>query len=441
MKRFLLEQLPAYMLVTVLALIVVHAPLTVWLGTVFPGASLAVKAWKEVLIVIAGVLVGVGLWRRGTLGSFIRRPVIALLMMYVALHLLLTGIYPQSFQSTVAGLLIDLRYVLYFAVVYGFLTLYPRYKGVFVRVGIAGACVVVGFAALQLLLPKDTLTAIGYGDTTIQPYLTVDKNPDFIRFSSTLRGPNPLGAYAVMVLTGVVAFGIMAGRAVKDWRVKLLHAGLGVFGVIALWISYSRSAWLGLAVSIAMLLVMRYWRKPQPRTWGVIAACIVVLAAGTLAIKDTVFFQNVILHNNPTTGADIDSNTAHAESLITGLQRTLMQPLGAGVGSTGSASLLGESGMIIENQYLMIAHETGWAGLALFVTLFIVVLRQLWLRRNDWLARTLFASGIGLAVIGLLLPVWADDTVSIIWWGLAAVSMIGGEYGKHTANQKTKRTA
>jgi hypothetical protein len=34
-----------------------------------------------------------------------------------------------------------------------------------------------------------------------------------------------------------------------------------------------------------------------------------------------------------------------------------------------------------------------------------------------------FASGIGLAVIGVLLPVFVDETVAIIWWGLAAVGL------------------
>jgi hypothetical protein len=48
---------------------------------------------------------------------------------------------------------------------------------------------------------------------------------------------------------------------------------------------------------------------------------------------------------------------------------------------------------------------------------------RLWQRRTDWLALGLFSSGIGLALIGLLLPVWVDDTVSIVWWGLAAVAI------------------
>ena len=96
-------------------------------------------------------------------------------------------------------------------------------------------------------------------------------------------------------------------------------------------------------------------------------------------------------------------------------------------------------GPIIENQYLFIAHEVGWPGLALFVALFVMILVRLWKFRSDWLALGVLASGIGLALIGLLLPVWADDTVSIIWWGLAGLA-IGGTYGR-TVNKTTKRAA
>jgi hypothetical protein len=36
----------------------------------------------------------------------------------------------------------------------------------------------------------------------------------------------------------------------------------------------------------------------------------------------------------------------------------------------------------------------------------------------------MLASGLAMLVIGLLLPVWADDTVALVWWG-----MTGGVLG------------
>ena len=83
----------------------------------------------------------------------------------------------------------------------------------------------------------------------------------------------------------------------------------------------------------------------------------------------------------------------------------------------------GEKTLIIENQYLFVAHENGWIGLALFLMITYYVLVGLWKRRAAWLALAVSASGVGIAIAGLFLPVWVDDTVSIIWWGLAAIAL------------------
>ena len=91
------------------------------------------------------------------------------------------------------------------------------------------------------------------------------------------------------------------------------------------------------------------------------------------------------------------------------------------MGSTGSAAQFGDTPLIIENQYLMVAHEVGWLGLALFLGVCWLVLVELWRRRQNWRAAAVWASGLGAAAVGMLLPVWVDDTVAIIWWGLAAV--------------------
>jgi hypothetical protein len=51
--------------------------------------------------------------------------------------------------------------------------------------------------------------------------------------------------------------------------------------------------------------------------------------------------------------------------------------------------------------------------------LFIGTLIALYKRRFSWIALGTFGAGVGLAIIGLLLPVWTDDTIAVIWWGLA----------------------
>jgi hypothetical protein len=201
---------------------------------------------------------------------------------------------------------------------------------------------------------------------------------------------------------------------------------LTVGGIVALWASYSRSALIAAGAGIVIVLVATVGRKLSRRTWVIGSVVTVALVGGLLLERGNSFISNVVLHDNPGGNSAVDSNQGHIESLQDGMRRLGQQPLGGGIGSTGSASLYGHSPLIIENQYLLTAHEAGWLGLVLFGLIFVGVLRRLWARRQDYLSLGVFASGIGLALIGLLLPVWVDDTVAIIWWGLAAI-VLGGE--------------
>lgn len=423
MKRIKIEHIVAWLLLIILGLVVVHAPLAVFVESRWPGVGDGVKAWKEYLLLIVLVLICVKITLTKTWGKILKDKLLWLVAAYALLHGIIAVADTVGILPTIAGLMIDLRYAAYFVAVYVFLQAYPKYITSFYRVAVVGAVIVLGFALLQQVLPRDFLKYVGYSESTIKPYLTVDENPDYVRHSSTLRGPNPLGAYAMMVLAGVVAYGMAVGHKVKNVKVKYLHLFLLIGALVALWTSQSRSAWIAAATAVLVLLIVRYRRAISGKVGPLLVLGAVVLVVGVYAIKDTAFFHNVILHDNPTTGADVDSNTGHAESLLHGTTKMLDNPLGSGVGSTGSASLYGDSPLIIENQYLFTAHEVGWLGLGLFVAIFAVVMVRLWRLRQDWKALAVFASGLGLAVIGLLLPVWVDDTVSIIWWGLAAVQL------------------
>jgi hypothetical protein len=292
----------------------------------------------------------------------------------------------------------------------------------FIKIGIAGALVMVIFSILQVtILPADILKYIGYNNSTIVPYLTVDQNHSYIRINSTLRGPNPVGAYTLIVLTLLIA--ALYRKAVVPKKTRIVMAILAVGGVIALWASYSRSALLAAILSALIVVLTVSYKRIAPRIWvGALTAIIVVILA-VFTIGGSTFVSNIFLHDNPNGGSATKSDQGHLSSLSDGAKLVIRQPLGAGVGSTGSASLYTKSPLVIENQYLFIAHEAGWIGLIAFMVLFVWILKKLWRRKKDWLAIGVFASGIGLALIGLLLPVWVDDTVSIVWWGLAGIAL------------------
>jgi len=443
-KFTLLDKLYVGILLAVFGGIVLHAPLSVGLSTVFPQAELLIKSWKEILLLLAGVLILTILYRKKQWG-LLRSPILLLIAAYAALHLLLIPLSSQGNTSIIAGLMIDLRYVLFFGLVYLAICLYPTLRKPFLVAFFVGAFIVAAFTLLQVfVLPPDILRYIGYNESTIVPYLTVDDNPAFIRINSTLRGPNPLGAYAVIVLAILFA-GWLKGVGAERRR-PLLPVSVVVIGsFVALWVSYSRSALIAAFVAIGLVMLLVAGRRIPTRAWIVIATLVVATAGGLFAARDSNFVSNVLLHDNATTGPLETSNDGHAASLAEGVDRMVHQPLGGGVGSTGSASLYGDTPLIIENQYLFIAHEAGWLGLGLFLVLTFKVLQQLWRRRFDWLAVGVFAGGIGLALIGILLPVWVDDTVAIIWWGLAAVALgtidMKGESRGREINKTPKRTA
>jgi len=421
-KQLVLGKIYVGILLVIFGGIVLHAPFSVAVGTLFPSHSLLIKSWKEILMLVAGVI-AIFLLYKTKKTKILCDPIILIIAAYAVLHLVLLTYNFQGVSASLAGLAIDLRYILFFALVYITINLYPEYRKIFIRVGIAGALVILIFALLQVfILPHDILKYIGYSINTISPYLTVDQNNDFIRINSTLRGPNPLGAYSVIILAIAIA-AISKNKVDKVKTSITITAILLVGGLVALWSSYSRSALIAAVLSVAIVLAITVFHKLSTKMWITIGLSMVILTAGVSMIAGNQFISNVLLHENPSGGSNISSNEGHISSLQDGVNQLIRQPLGAGIGSTGSASLYSSNQEIIENQYLFTAHESGWLGLIGFVVIFGSIIYRLWRSRSNWLSLGVFASGIGLALIGMLLPVWVDDTVAIIWWGLAAIAI------------------
>lgn len=436
--RSILDRIIIGLLVAIMALIVIHAPLSVFIGSKIPVLALSIKAWKEIVMAIAALLVVLRYGQR-LVRDFRRDPLIILCGLYVVLHIVLALPSANGGLAAIAGLMVDLRYIAYFILIYVVTRYNPRYRAWLWHTAAIGAAVVLGFLLAQFVLPTDFLKYLGYNETTIAPYMLVDMNPAFVRYNSTLRGPNPLGAYAIIVVSVAVAWWLVRMKKLRDRWWLVLPAFYSVVGLVAAWVSYSRSALAAAAGSIGLVAVLQLGCRVSRRVWlagiGIMIAC----AAGLYLIRGTEFFHTVIIHDNPATGAHTTSNDDHAKSLSAGIARMAQQPLGAGVGTTGSAAMYGSMPHIIENQYVMVAHEVGWLGLVLFVLIYTLVLRGLWKQRRQWYAVGLWASGVGLVLVGIVLPVWADDTVSIVWWGLAAAvcskNYKGEIYG--TSHKKT----
>lgn len=437
MKRIGLLGVYEWGLLAVVFLVVLHAPFSVGIGNVLPDYALALKAWKEITLALLGVMAVVLITRRRLWTKLLSDWLVRLALAFIVLHLILAVVLGGDSPSVVAGLMIDLRFIVMFLHVYVLAILRP---GALHRVLLsvaAGAVVVLGFGLLQItVLPDDTLRGIGYSRETITPYTTIDNNQDYVRINSTLRGPNPLGALAVVYATLAVAY-VSTRYATASARLRAAMIASIVVAVAVLFASYSRSAYVALVVSMALLAATVV--RPTKKIIAGVGVGLVLVGMILAVVSATDWYANVILHEDPESTSVSKSNDDHLLSLNTGLERTLTQPIGAGVGSTGSASLYDKNSAndtIIENYYFFVAHESGWLGLGLFVSLFGLILVRLWRSKMNWIGAGVLASGLGLAVIGLLLPVWADETVALTWWALAGAviaptsGIIKGRHGK-----------
>jgi hypothetical protein len=426
-------------LAMVLVLLPFHALLTVGYAALVGHYDL-LRLWKELLLLlllpVAGVLVFKTPGLRARLAVEWKHWLFWCIGAYIVLHVVLGLVALAKGQvnsyALVYAWVINLRLFLVFGIAYILASRSGWLRDNWQRWLVWPAVVVVGFGLLQIfVLPSDFLRHFGYGLGTILPYETVDQKLDYIRVQSTLRGANPLGAYLVLVLTAVMALLLKEPLQFKRSMKRDDYDRRQIFGVILLSAgllvlvdTYSRSAYAGMvAAALALAVLAIHGRKAKVRlAW--IAAGIVVLAAGSLVLlRDNSRFQNTFFHTDDSSQT-VSSTAEHASHIKQALSDVAHEPFGRGPGTAGPASVHNrQPARIAENYYLQIAQETGWLGLGLFIAIIIGVGQRLYRQRNDTLGRTLLASLVGICVVNLALHAWTDDTLALLWWGLAGIAL------------------
>ena len=407
----------------VMALVPFHAFLTVWLSSFF-GHYTALRLWKEaVLLVIALAVFYLLLTDHKIRSHTLTRRLVWLVVAYAGLQALY-GLYSLHLgqvtpKALAYGLLVNLRFLGFFLLVWAIALRTCRLQTNWQRLVLWPAVVVIAFGLLQIIvLPADFLRHFGYGPTTIMPFETVNSNHDFVRIASFLRGPNPLGAYLLVPLTAAL---VVLLRASKKWRLS----GLLVAGLVVLGFSFSRSAALGVVVSLVIVVAIMTRADQAKKLLGIFAVALLLLGVvGATVVHKSSRLENIVLHTQTKSAVATSSNGGHLHSLAKASRDIAKQPLGRGPGTAGPASVYNRGQpRIAENYFLQLGQEVGVWGLGLFILINLGVGYLLWLRRAEPLALTLFASLIGLTVVNLLSHAWADDTLAYVWWGLAGVAM------------------
>lgn len=404
----------------ILAVVPFQAFVTTWAGSTF-GHLDAIIIWKEVLLMALVPLVLVLSWRHQASRHWFTRGLLARLLLAYALLNILLGFLALwqgnvNGQALIYALLINLRFLGFFALVLIVAAQDNLLQRYWQRILLIPAGFVVVFGLLQrLVLPYDFLKHFGYSPNTVPAYQTVDQKLNYQRIQSTLRGANPLGAYLVLLLPLIAVF---VKRPV--WRYLYLFAGVAV-----LFFTYSRSAWLGIAVTGALLLLwaFRQHRRKITAVLGIIVLMF-LLVGGITVQRHNALVQNTFFHTDDNSLSNKSSNTARVQALKEGWHDIIHQPFGRGPGTAGPASTRNNHpARIAENYYLQLGQELGLLGLGLFVAINTVVAIYLWCCRQNALARILFFSLIGLTLVNMVSHAWTDDTLAYLWWGLAGIAL------------------
>ena len=412
MKAHKLSDVISWGLLVIVAIMPVHAFLSVWLGHIF-GHQAVFQSWKEAWLLILAGLTVILLWREPSRLSRLRAPWVLAAAGFMLVGLLVTLVTRPALLIVAFGIKTDFEFLI--AGIIATLVATKPFLHQALKLVLIMAAVVTGFDLLQIfILPPDFLTHFGYGPRTIAPYQHIAQGTSTLRFPATLGGPNQLGTYLILPICLSVAILIRRPRA---WAAALLGASL----ISLIW-TFSRSAWIGAAVAAATTAIVTLparLRRPVTIIGGLI------LTIGLLALPAVISrggqLQYFILHSSVANHDQANlSDAQHAASLSDGATSVRQHPLGNGLGTAGPATFRAGSVNIIENYYLQIGYETGLAGIILFLfTIFSLIATLAKRARLTPNAVPVAASLVGISLVALLLPAWVDSSTALIAWIVA----------------------
>jgi hypothetical protein len=243
---------------------------------------------------------------------------------------------------------------------------------------------------------------------------------------SLLSGPNLLAA--LLVISGALLL-----RATPSKTNLALLAGTGAL----LGLTYSRSAWIAIAI-VGVGYMLYAWTAEKSFTRSLRAVVLggaIVASAAAGAFMHNASLEDVMLHQQ--------STALHSQAGSSALEgRSIPERLlGDGIGTAGTASIRAGDPQVAESWYLQLVQEIGLIGLALYLGLMLLVVKNLFDRHEPvlaWLA-------VGLMVEAAFLHTWSDGhLLNVVFWlfvGFTLVAVPTTSWAKQPVRAKAKKRA
>jgi len=411
---------------TTLVLVPFYAFLTVWAST-FVGHFEIIRLWDDVLlfglfIAVSVILTNDKKLRTKLVNNLLFKLIISYVFIFILIGVISYIFHDVRLKAFAYSLLVNTRFLVWFIAIWVVSTKDKWLSQNWPKLIYWPLFFVGLFGLMQFfVLPDNFLAHFGYNATkTYVPIITINQNTTTIRIQSFLRGTNELGAYLVVLIS------VLLGFLIKSWTNNKKYLFLLPLSVIALLLTFSRSAWIGAVVAVvlvAWLAISDPFYKKLSIYIGIIV--VLILLIGFLLFKNNHGIQDAFLHVSSTSTAQQTSNAGHESAIKSGLHDLLHEPFGRGPGTAGPSSLYNTPHAYrnSESYFLEIGMETGWIGLILFGIINLVLFLELYSRRKDTLAIGLLGALVGLSVINLFTYGWADDTISFVFWALAAIEL------------------
>jgi O-antigen ligase len=228
------------------------------------------------------------------------------------------------------------------------------------------------------------------------------------RYAAEGFDPNDLGMLLALALPMAWYISSNSSSGFQRW----LNRGYFVAGTVAILLTGSRGALLATIVALSVVP----WTVTQVRRGVRIAAIVIMLGAGVLAVR---FVPAELFKRLSTTTSEISQGTMNERLQIweAGLSAVPERPL-QGYGPAGwqmaLSHRLGIKGP--HNTYLAILVDEGLIGLALYLTIFVLLLQRLLMLPNVFERRVCVTL---LATLAVAITPLAWDTKKAAWMLLA----------------------